>query len=419
VRRKLAVLLALAASALLLLLAANETFVWVDDRGVTHLSNDPEAPGRLAHPQAEAQSLDTLWGGPLDAKPPVRASLDREEARIQRQLAGAVEDLRRGENARAAIVLEGILRERPTRPEPHWYLALLDRHRGRHESAEAHLRAFLASSGDSFEPRRASAEKRLDELAEERSVAEGQGATDPSAWATIAKGNFRLSVDPALGRGSSRFGDTVLRYLEDARSAALARLGAAPDEAMGVVLYGRGAYDRAHADRFSFRTVGFFDGRMHVVSAAYPAGELRSLLFHEYVHAVFRERTGGDRPYWLNEGLAELSERQSRAQTSLSRSERSLLHRRRVAGAWIPLRRLAPSFSGLTDDDARVAYLEAAAAAAWLEQHTQRDTRGRLLEDLGRGRSDDDALRAAIGIDTDALDAALQQEIGSEFASRP
>jgi hypothetical protein len=90
-----------------------------------------------------------------------------------------------------------------------------------------------------------------------------------------------------------------------------------------------------------------------------------------------------------------------------------------VAGAWIPLRRLAPSFSGLTDDDARVAYLEAAAAAAWLEQHTQRDTRGRLLEDLGRGRSDDDALRAAIGIDTDALDAALQQEIGSEFASRP
>ena len=50
-RRKLAVLLALVASALLLLLAANETFVWVDDRGVTHLSNDPEAPGRLAHPQ--------------------------------------------------------------------------------------------------------------------------------------------------------------------------------------------------------------------------------------------------------------------------------------------------------------------------------------------------------------------------------
>jgi tetratricopeptide (TPR) repeat protein len=418
-RRPLALLLAVAASALLLLLAANETFVWVDERGVTHLSNDPEASGRLAHPQHEPDSLDTLWGGPLDTAPRVRASLDREEARIQRQIAGAVDDLRRGENARAAAALEDILRERPTRPEPHWYLALLDRHRGRYESAEAHLRAFLASSGDAFEPWRASAEKRLVELAEERRVAEGQGATDPSHWATIAQGNFRLSVDPALGRGSSHFADTVLRYLEDARGAALVRLGAAPAEAMGVVLYGRGAYDRAHADRFSFRTVGFFDGRMHVVSAAYPAGELRALLFHEYVHAVFRERTGGDRPYWLNEGLAELSERQSRAQTSLSRSERSLLHRRRVAGAWIPLRRLAPSFSGLSDEDARVAYLEAAAAAAWLEQNTQRDTRGRLLEDLGRGRSDDEALRAAIGLDTDALDAALQREIGSEFASRP
>ena len=87
---------------------------------------------------------------------------------------------------------------------------------------------------------------------------------------------------------------------------------------MGVVFYSKAAYIQAHRHRFSFETIGFFDGQIHVVSAAHPAGELRSLLFHEYSHAVFREKTGGDRPYWFNEGLAELSERP----TNESRGER-------------------------------------------------------------------------------------------------
>jgi hypothetical protein len=59
---------------------------------------------------------------------------------------------------------------------------------------------------------------------------------------------------------------------------------------MGVVFYGKASYNRAHRHRFTFQTVGFFDGRIHVVSAAHPAGELRALLFHEYVHAIYRER---------------------------------------------------------------------------------------------------------------------------------
>ena len=49
-----------------------------------------------------------------------------------------------------------------------------------------------------------------------------------------------------------------------------------------------------------------------MTSPAHPSGALRSLLYHEYTHAVFREQTGGDRPYWLNEGLAERIERGSR-----------------------------------------------------------------------------------------------------------
>ena len=45
---------------------------------------------------------------------------------------GAVQDLERGETARASAALEGVLRSDPNQAEAHWYLALLAR---RHASA--------------------------------------------------------------------------------------------------------------------------------------------------------------------------------------------------------------------------------------------------------------------------------------------
>lgn len=188
---------------------------------------------------------------------------------------------------------------------------------------------------------------------------------------------------------------------------------------MGVLFYGRAAYLQAHRHRFSFQTVGFFDGRIHVVSAAHPAGELRSLLFHEYAHAVFREQTGSDRPYWLNEGWAELVERDSQGRNGLTRSERTAIWRRIEADRWISLRRLAPSFSGLNDEDATSAYIESTAAAAWIEAHTSRAQRVRLLARLGEGGSTDEALTEAVGLDTDGVDRAVQRLIRSEFPAAP
>ena len=102
---------------------------------------------------------------------------------------------------------------------------------------------------------------------------------------------------------------------------------------------------------------------------------------------------------------------------ALSRSERTLLRGHAEAGSWLALRRLAPSFGGLTDEQARVAYLEATAAAEWIESRTGTAERARLLALLGAGRSDDDALRAVLGRDTEALDAALRKALEAEFAS--
>ncbi|NRA07590.1 MAG: hypothetical protein HRU02_05470 [Myxococcales bacterium] len=390
-----------------------ELRVWVDEAGITHLSNRAEAGVGFTPTKAV---LGDLWEGPLDAAGrSVGSGNGRERERSQRLLRAAVADLQRGETLRAAEVLESILRDRPADAEAHWYLALLERQRGRYESAGRHLEAFLASAGDDMAGWRASARQRLAQLADERRLADAKLLAEGSEWQSGSSEHFVIRFDQQLAAASPDYGDRVTRYLEEAWRAVDQRIGARSGERMEVLLYGRAAYDRAHADRFSFRTVGFYDGRVHVVSAAHPAGELRALLFHEYAHAVFRQRTGGDQPYWFNEGLAELVERASRRQPRLSRSERSQLDRRIDAGNWIPLSRLAPSFSNLDDDEARIAYLEATAAVSWIEDHSRPEQRAALLARLGEGVRDDAALRETLGRDTAFIDAAVREWIRSEF----
>ena len=396
-----------------------ETHVWIDADGVTHIADHASAVPEDARPGEGRQALRGLWDGvveppgPVPARPPYATSSHEDRAR--RVIRGAVEDLERGERARAAAALESVLRLAPGHAEAHWYLALLDRQRGRYESSQVHLRAFMAAAGDDLEPWRASARRRLAALADERRLAEHAAGPGAAAWVGLSHPHFRVYYRSELGEASPDYADTVLRYLDEARESAAARLGAVPDEPMGVLFYGRAAYLQAHRHRFSFQTVGFFDGRIHVVSAAHPAGELRALLFHEYAHAVYHEQTGTDRPYWLNEGLAELSERASSARHGLTRSERAALRRRIDAGSWIPLSSLAPSFSGLGDADARAAYIESTAAAAWIERRTDRPQRARLLALLGKGVGADEALREVIGVDTAGVDAALREFIRAEF----
>jgi hypothetical protein len=399
--------------------ARAELYVWVDAEGQTHISDDPKAvPPDAASLPGSGGGAGELWGGRV-VGPPARATArDRSESerRIDLLLRGALDDLRRGETARAAASLEGVVRVEPGNPEAHWYLALLDRQRGRLEAAERHLEAFLAHAGDSHDDWRASAERRLAGLRDERRLSAEQSASGPLRLVATQSPHFRVRYDARLGEASPDYARTVLRYLEEAYRDVVARLGVAPSEPTGVVLYGKAAYLAAHQHRFSFPTVGFFDGSIHVASAAHPAGELRSLLFHEFTHAVFAERSGGDRPFWLNEGLAELAERVSRGERGVSRSERALLRRRIDAGAWIPLGRLAPGFGGLDEASARVAYLEATAAAAWVESHAGAAGIGTLLDAIAAGQDLDVALRRATGLTTATLDTTLRHEILSEFA---
>jgi hypothetical protein len=307
-----------------------------------------------------------------------------------------------------------LLRLDPSRAEPHWYLAGLDQRRGRYASAEDHLNIFLSRAGDALDPWRRAAERRLALLGDELRLADPEALRGPLQLVERAGANFRIELDADLERRPA-YADTVLGYLEEARLDVAEQLGVVPVEPLGVVFYGRAAYLRAHEHRFSFQTVGFFDGRIHVSSPAEPGDSLRALLYHEYVHAVYREQTGSDRPYWLNEGIAELAERRSRSVPTSTRSERIALRARIAGGDWIPLRRIAASFAGLAGEDARAAYLEAIAASEWIERQSDAAARALLLQRLGEGWSIDQALHEALGVDTDELDAALRARITSEF----
>jgi hypothetical protein len=409
--------LAIVALAVALAAAARaELYVWVDADGATHISDDPDAvPADAAIGAAGAAG--SLWDGRVTGPAPSAAPRARSDAerRADRIVAGALDDLRRGESARAAVALESVLRDDPRHPAAHWHLAEIDRRRGRHESSLRHLEAFLAHAGEGHERWREQAERRRRGLLDEQRLAATQAETGPLRLVAAESPHFRVRYDARLGEASPAYARTVLRFLDEAHRSVVSRLGVAPRERTQVILYAKAAYLAAHRHRFSFPTVGFFDGGIHVASAAHPEAELRSLLFHELTHAVFAERTGGDRPFWLNEGLAELCERASRGEPPLSRSDRVLLARRIESGGWIALPELAAGFGGLDEEQARLAYLEATAAAAWVESRARGAKIGALLDALAAGRDADAALRAAVGADTAAIDATLRSELLAEL----
>jgi hypothetical protein len=396
--------------------ALAELYVWVDGEGRTHITDDPAAvPEALRETaRSDVDRLVGLWEDGLVGVPSGGAP-SAPETRTERILRAALDDLRRGETARGAVALEGILRLEPGRPEPHYYLALLERQRGHFEVAEAHLRAFLAHAGDAFEPWRLSAERRLRALERERRLAESQRVSGPLRLVSVPADHFRVQFDEDLADGSPHYAVKVLGFLEEARQQLARLMGVVPSEPTSVVLYGKAAYLQAHRHRFSFQTVGFFDGRIHVVSAAHPAGELRALLFHEYTHALFQERTGGHRPFWLNEGLAELAEQRALGRPPLTRSDRSRLRSAIEADRWTPLGELATSFGGLNDEEARLAYLQSTAAAEWIASGSSPEARARILERLGRGASPDEALGEVLQVDTAGVDEAVRRDILAEF----
>lgn len=412
VRRNLVVLTVLACLALL----PGVVSVWLDRDGRALLTDrDRSAHEGLQpmRPDALAREWRGRWlGEPLE---PAAGASSSEGDRYARELDGALDDVRRGELKSGLRTLRRLAAREPGRPEAPWYLARIERARGRLLPAQEALDAALTVAGAMPPAWRGEAERLREDIERELAHASAHGSGG-EARDSSDSAHFRVSYDHHFaGRD---YGAGVLEILEQLRGQLADSLGRGLDRALEVRVYTRAQYLDAYQHRFGFATVGFYDGAIHVVSARQPRGELIALLAHEYTHAVFQEVLGGHEPFFLNEGIAEREEERVRGRDRLTRGEwRQLLDAIRDQ-SFVPLAELVEGFAGLQGERALLAYLESRAAVELLcERHPRAVPR--WLDAIAAGAPWEQALVQVSGWNTEGLERALRRETESRFPPSP
>ena len=135
------------------------------------------------------------------------------------------------------------------------------------------------------------------------------------------------------------------------------------------------------------------------------AGDLtwaQDVIPHELTHVVFADAIAN--PYhrplnWLNEGMAVY------LSIGYGNSDRSLVARAASSGTLMPLAAITGAFPRITDRF-NLAYAEAVSAVDFLVRKYGQADIGKLLSAYRTGATDDEAFKAAIGIDTVAFDKA-------------
>ena len=160
-------------------------------------------------------------------------------------------------------------------------------------------------------------------------------------------------------------------------------IGAFPKEVLTVVLYSQ---EQFHDVTQSPSWAGaVYDGRIRVpIAGKVDEKDLRRVLTHEFTHAVVRSLAPRGVPQWLNEGLANLMER-----------EGALVPRPPADAAVPPLAQLEKSFRALSPEGARAAYATSAAAAQALLDRGGPVVVYNLLTNLGNGMKFEDAFERA------------------------
>lgn len=239
-------------------------------------------------------------------------------------------------------------------------------------------------------------------------------------WSTRRSSHFELHQDVALDRysgpaGSRAFEIAVLGALESAHERVREGIGIDPRVRVQVFVYDPAVFDASYSARFGFRAAGFWDGAIHVRGGTQVDARLVGTLVHEYTHAALAQLAPvGVWPAWLNEGLAELFEREALGQTQPSARELAELQAAAVNGSWLPLASLGgPSFAGLDEASARIAYLESYACVELLLHRYGRDRVERLVEEMAKTRLLERALQRALRIDLGELEAQLLAQLGA------
>ncbi len=207
------------------------------------------------------------------------------------------------------------------------------------------------------------------------------------------------------GREKIEAGRIVLRILEDAYSEVGRSLSCYPDQEIQVILYsGQQFKEVTEAPGWSG---GIFDGkiRLPIGGIEKETPGLRSLLFHEYTHAVVRSITRRC-PTWLNEGLAQYFEgRQVDAQ------QRGELKKLVLGGKLPSLTNLEGSFMGLGGNQAQSAYLLSLSAVRYMIDNFGMYRVKGVLEELAKGADIGKAIGSSITISYEEFERGWKRSL--------
>ncbi len=213
--------------------------------------------------------------------------------------------------------------------------------------------------------------------------------------------------------------DGALEGLEAARTALLRELGFASEDRVRVEVYPTVAAFTAvstltREEVETSGTIGLckFDRLMITSPRATLWGyRWRDTLCHEYVHLALYRLTHGLAPIWVHEGIAKYLEGSWRGSLGeLDPSSAALLARRFEEGTLIPLEAMSPSVAKLPSaEDTSLAFAQVGTMMSFLVERKGSGALGRLLSEIGSGRSDRESLEAVWGGTFASFEAAWRE----------
>ncbi len=200
--------------------------------------------------------------------------------------------------------------------------------------------------------------KRLEKAERELNV-EKDFATD------YRRRHFIISRDRDKFQQESRL---ILDILEKAYYGIGRDLRHFPQDRVQVILYSVEQF--AEATQADVRVAGLYDGKIRVPLSGetLDPDRITQVLRHEYTHVLVRELTGGNAPFWFNEGLAQFESEE------LDENKRRVIYDALHNGGLIPLIDLDANRVEFDDDPdlMRLAYLEAFATVSYLRRRFSR-----------------------------------------------
>ncbi|MHB1125827.1 MAG: peptidase MA family metallohydrolase [Bacillota bacterium] len=121
---------------------------------------------------------------------------------------------------------------------------------------------------------------------------------------------------------------------------------------------------------------------------------------HEYAHLVMDYITAGNYPRWLTEGVAQYVEREVTGFVFEAPNG--------PANFWYPLSEMDGGFDNLPDQ--ALAYRESLAMIDFLVQHNGFPALQRMLYDLGKGKTLNQAMQTEYGFSIDQFEKAFRQQ---------